>query len=110
MRGSEHNDRFYNDGIPDPNGYNYSGDTRRHFQWMIFTSAGFQTGSYHYAAAGTVNEAGDAVVIEGKRNDLCVVPRAVPIVGYGGGWSLPTIWIDMATDGKVKWLDWYCSG
>lgn len=83
MRGSEHNDRFYNDEGQIRTDTNYSGGIQGGISngMDIYFRLAFKPVATIVPPQESVNEAGDAVVIEGKgRHDPCVVPRAVPIV------------------------------
>ncbi|MCO6490649.1 MAG: chorismate synthase [Phaeodactylibacter sp.] len=83
MRGSEHNDRFYNDEGAIRTDTNYSGGIQGGISngMDIYLRAAFKPVATIVPAQDSVNEAGEAVIVEGKgRHDPCVVPRAVPIV------------------------------
>ena len=83
MRGSEHNDHFYNDGGAIRTDTNYSGGIQGGISngMDIYFRLAFKPVATIVQAQESVNEAGQAVVVEGKgRHDPCVVPRAVPIV------------------------------
>ncbi len=83
MRGSEHNDRFYKDGETIRTDTNYSGGIQGGISngMDIYFRLAFKPLATIVPAQESVNEAGEAVVVEGKgRHDPCVVPRAVPIV------------------------------
>lgn len=83
MRGSEHNDRFYKDGATIRTDTNYSGGIQGGISngMDIYFRLAFKPVATIIPAQESVNEAGEAVVVEGKgRHDPCVVPRAVPIV------------------------------
>ena len=84
MRGSQHNDPFFTD----ENGQvrtrtNHSGGVQGGISngMEISFRAAFKPVATIVQAQESVNEAGDAVQVEGKgRHDPCVLPRAVPIV------------------------------
>ncbi len=84
MRGSQHNDPFFTD----ENGVvrtrtNHSGGVQGGISngMEIEFRAAFKPVATIIAAQGSVNEAGEAVEVEGRgRHDPCVLPRAVPIV------------------------------
>lgn len=83
MRGSEHNDAFYNDGGKIKTSTNYSGGVQGGISngMDIYFRAAFKPVATIVAEQESVNEAGESVVVTGKgRHDPCVVPRAVPIV------------------------------
>jgi chorismate synthase len=84
MRGSQHNDAFFTD----ENGKvrtrtNYSGGVQGGISngMDIIFRAAFKPVATIVQAQESINEAGDAVQVEGRgRHDPCVLPRAVPIV------------------------------
>lgn len=83
MRGSEHNDAFYQtaDGVKTRT--NHSGGVQGGISngMDIFFRAAFKPVATIVQDQDSVNEAGEAVTVSGKgRHDPCVVPRAVPIV------------------------------
>ncbi|MCB0579569.1 MAG: chorismate synthase [Phaeodactylibacter sp.] len=83
MRGSEHNDRFYKGEGAIRTDTNYSGGIQGGISngMDIYFRAAFKPVATIVPAQDSVNEAGEAVIVEGKgRHDPCVVPRAVPIV------------------------------
>ncbi|MFT5386126.1 MAG: chorismate synthase [Saprospiraceae bacterium] len=83
MRGSEHNDVFYNDGGTIKTKTNYSGGIQGGISngMDIYFRAAFKPVATIVQPQYSVDEAGDAVEVTGKgRHDPCVVPRAVPIV------------------------------
>ena len=83
MRGSQHNDHFYNDAGVIRTDTNYSGGIQGGISngMDIYFRLAFKPVATSVPAQDSVNEAGEAVVVEGKgRHDPCVVPRAVPIV------------------------------
>lgn len=83
MRGSEHNDRFYTEEGEIRTDTNYSGGIQGGISngMDIYFRLAFKPVATIVPAQDSVNEAGEAVTVEGKgRHDPCVVPRAVPIV------------------------------
>ncbi len=83
MRGSEHNDRFYEEGGEIKTNTNHSGGIQGGISngMDIYFRAAFKPVATIVPAQESVNEAGETVTVEGKgRHDPCVVPRAVPIV------------------------------
>jgi chorismate synthase len=83
MRGSEHNDPFFNDGGQIRTRTNYSGGVQGGISngMDIYFRAAFKPVATIVQAQESVNEAGESVTVEGKgRHDPCVLPRAVPIV------------------------------
>ncbi len=83
MRGSEHNDHFYQEDGQIKTHTNYSGGIQGGISngMDIYFRVAFKPVATIVAAQESVNEAGEAVEVEGKgRHDPCVVPRAVPIV------------------------------
>lgn len=83
MRGSAHNDHFYNEDGRIKTKTNYSGGIQGGISngMDIYFSCAFKPVATIVSAQDSVNEAGEKVVVTGKgRHDPCVVPRAVPIV------------------------------
>ena len=83
MRGSEHNDAFFNDGGQIRTRTNYSGGVQGGISngMDIYFRAAFKPVATIVQPQESVNEAGETVTVEGKgRHDPCVLPRAVPIV------------------------------
>jgi chorismate synthase len=83
MRGSEHNDAFYQEGEEVKTRTNYSGGIQGGISngMDIYFRAAFKPVATIVADQESVNEAGESVTVSGKgRHDPCVVPRAVPIV------------------------------
>ncbi|MEM1215599.1 MAG: chorismate synthase [Bacteroidota bacterium] len=83
MRGSEHNDRFEQDGDQVITTTNYSGGIQGGISngMDIYFRAAFKPVATIIQDQESVNEAGETVTVSGKgRHDPCVVPRAVPIV------------------------------
>ncbi len=84
MRGSQHNDAFYRDAEGRiRTRTNHSGGIQGGISngMDIYFSAAFKPVATIVPAQESVNNAGEAVQVEGKgRHDPCVLPRAVPIV------------------------------
>lgn len=83
MRGSQHNDAFYQEGGKTKTRTNYSGGIQGGISngMDIFFRVAFKPVATIVPDQESVNEAGEAVAVAGKgRHDPCVVPRAVPIV------------------------------
>lgn len=83
MRGSEHNDAFYQDGDRVRTRTNHSGGIQGGISngEDIYFSVAFKPVATIMTDQESVNESGDTVTVSGKgRHDPCVVPRAVPIV------------------------------
>lgn len=83
LRGSEHNDIFYNDGGLIRTKTNHSGGIQGGISngMDIYFRVAFKPVATIIPPQESVNEAGESVIVEGKgRHDPCVVPRAAPIV------------------------------
>ncbi|MCX6267260.1 MAG: chorismate synthase [Bacteroidetes bacterium] len=83
MRGSEHNDRFVNEKGVIKTLTNNSGGIQGGISngADIFFRVAFKPVSTLMQDQVTVNASGDSVIFQGKgRHDVCVVPRALPIV------------------------------
>ncbi len=83
LRGSEHNDAFYNDGEAIKTRTNHSGGIQGGISngMDIYFRAAFKPVATIVAEQESVNELGEPAVVTGKgRHDPCVLPRAVPIV------------------------------
>ncbi len=83
MRGSEHNDTFYNDHGKIKTKTNFSGGIQGGISngMPIYFRAAFKPVATIIPAQESVDKYGNATTIAGKgRHDPCVVPRAVPIV------------------------------
>lgn len=83
MRGSQHNDLFYNDEGTIRTRTNYSGGIQGGISngMDIYFRAAFKPVATIIPAQESVNQAGESVTVEGRgRHDPCVLPRAVPIV------------------------------
>ena len=80
MKGSEHNDRYNEDGTTQTN---YSGGVQGGISngMDIYFRVGFKPVATLIQAYKTIDKEGKTVSVQGKgRHDPCVVPRAVPIV------------------------------
>jgi|APTNR8051073442_1049403.scaffolds.fasta_scaffold00774_14 chorismate synthase len=83
LRGSEHNDAFYNDGGVIKTRTNHSGGIQGGISngMDIYFRAAFKPVATIVAEQESVNEQGEPAMVTGKgRHDPCVLPRAVPIV------------------------------
>lgn len=83
MRGSKHNDAFYNEGGVIQTKTNHSGGIQGGISngMDIYFRVAFKPVATIVSAQDSVNEAGEKVEVVGKgRHDPCVLPRAVPIV------------------------------
>jgi len=83
MRGSEHNDAYYQDGDRVRTRTNHSGGIQGGISngEEIYFNVAFKPVATIMQDQESVNEAGESVTVSGKgRHDPCVVPRAVPIV------------------------------
>jgi len=83
MKGSEHNDVFYNENETIKTKTNFSGGIQGGISngMDIYFRAAFKPVATIVQSQESVNEAGENVEVTGKgRHDPCVVPRAVPIV------------------------------
>lgn len=83
MRGSQHNDIFYNSDGTIKTRTNHSGGVQGGISngMDIYFKVAFKPVATIVSAQESVNEAGEEVEVVGKgRHDPCVVPRAVPIV------------------------------
>ena len=83
MRGSKHNDVFFQEGDKVKTKTNYSGGIQGGISngEAIYFNVAFKPVATIMTDQASVNEAGEEVVVSGKgRHDPCVVPRAVPIV------------------------------
>jgi chorismate synthase len=83
MKGSEHNDLFVNQGGNIKTLTNHSGGIQggiSNGEEIIFRVA-FKPVSTLMKDQASVNTAGESIIIHGKgRHDVCIVPRALPIV------------------------------
>lgn len=83
MRGSSHNDAFYQEGDNVRTRTNYSGGIQGGISngEDIYFNVAFKPVATIMQDQESINERGEAVTVSGKgRHDPCVVPRAVPIV------------------------------
>ncbi len=83
MRGSEHNDPFFNENGQILTRTNHSGGIQGGISngMPIYFNVAFKPVATIVASQESVNEAGESVQVEGRgRHDPCVLPRAVPIV------------------------------
>lgn len=83
MRGSDHNDAYYQDGDRVRTRTNNSGGIQGGISngEDIYFNVAFKPVATIMQDQESVNESGDSVTVSGKgRHDPCVVPRAVPIV------------------------------
>jgi chorismate synthase len=83
LRGSQHNDAFYNDEGVIRTRSNHAGGVLGGISsgMDIYFRAAFKPVATIVASQESVNEMGEAVTVSGKgRHDPCVLPRAVPIV------------------------------
>src|SRR5690606_1728416 len=83
MRGSEHNDLFYQEEGKVKTKTNYSGGIQGGISngQDIYFRVAFKPVATIMQDQESINEAGESTVVSGKgRHDPCVVPRAVPIV------------------------------
>ncbi|MGY6742695.1 MAG: chorismate synthase [Cecembia sp.] len=83
MRGSQHNDAFYQEGDKVRTKTNYSGGIQGGISngEDIYFNVAFKPVATIMQDQDSVNESGERVTVSGKgRHDPCVVPRAVPIV------------------------------
>lgn len=83
LRGSKHNDEFYNDGTRIRTKTNYSGGIQGGISngEDIYFNVAFKPVATIMQDQSSVDKEGKETVVTGKgRHDPCVVPRAVPIV------------------------------
>lgn len=83
MRGSQHNDAFYNDGGRIRTRTNYSGGIQGGISngETIYFNVAFKPVATIMQDQESIDTTGNPVTVSGKgRHDPCVVPRAVPIV------------------------------
>ncbi|HEY8933573.1 MAG TPA: chorismate synthase [Cyclobacteriaceae bacterium] len=83
LRGSQHNDEFYNEGGKIKTKTNHSGGIQGGISngEDIFFNVAFKPVATIMQDQQTVNKHGNEATVSGKgRHDPCVVPRAVPIV------------------------------
>jgi chorismate synthase len=83
LRGSQHNDEFFNDGNRIRTRTNHSGGIQGGISngEDIYFNVAFKPVATIMQDQATVDKAGNEAVVSGKgRHDPCVLPRAVPIV------------------------------
>jgi chorismate synthase len=83
LRGSQHNDEFYNDGNRIRTKTNYSGGVQGGISngEEIYFNVAFKPVATIMQDQPSVDKEGNETIVSGKgRHDPCVVPRAVPIV------------------------------
>lgn len=83
LRGSQHNDEFYNDGTSIRTRTNHSGGVQGGISngEDIYFNVAFKPVATIMQDQPSVDKEGNETVVSGKgRHDPCVVPRAVPIV------------------------------
>src|SRR6267154_1161840 len=83
LRGSKHNDEFYNDGAKIRTRTNHSGGVQGGISngEDIYLNVAFKPVATIMQDQQSVDKEGNEVTVSGKgRHDPCVVPRAVPIV------------------------------
>jgi chorismate synthase len=83
LRGSQHNDEFYNDGTKIRTKTNHSGGIQGGISngEDIYFNVAFKPVATIMQDQPSVDKEGNETVVAGKgRHDPCVVPRAVPIV------------------------------
>lgn len=83
LKGSEHNDLFYQEGDKVRTRSNHSGGIQGGISngEDIFFRVAFKPVATLMQDQESVNETGESILVSGKgRHDPCVVPRAVPIV------------------------------
>ena len=83
MRGSEHNDEYYNDGTKIRTKTNFSGGIQGGITngEDIYFDVAFKPVATIMKDQESVDVNGNSTIVSGKgRHDPCVVPRAVPIV------------------------------
>jgi chorismate synthase len=83
LRGSHHNDEFYNDGNKIRTRTNHSGGVQGGISngEDIYFNVAFKPVATIMQDQQSVDKSGNEVIVSGKgRHDPCVVPRAVPIV------------------------------
>ncbi|MCB0706845.1 MAG: chorismate synthase [Saprospiraceae bacterium] len=96
MRGSQHNDAFFQEGAQVQTRTNYSGGIQGGISngMDIYFRAAFKPVATIVADQESIDQAGNAVTVAGKgRHDPCVVPRAVPIVESMTALVLADFWL-----------------
>jgi chorismate synthase len=100
LRGSQHNDVFYNDHHVIKTRTNQSGGIQGGISngMDIYFRVAFKPVATIIPAQESVNEAGEAVTVVGRgRHDPCVLPRAVPIVEAMTALVLADHWLRQRT-------------
>ena len=96
MRGSAHNDLFYNEEGKIRTKTNHSGGIQggiSNGEDILFRVA-FKPTSTLMKPQNSVNSAGESIELEGKgRHDPCVVPRAVPVVEAMAAVVMADMWL-----------------
>lgn len=103
LRGSEHNDLFYNDEGLIKTRTNHSGGVQGGISngMDIYFRVAFKPVATIIPEQESVNEAGEAVTVVGRgRHDPCVLPRAVPIVEAMTALVLADHWLRQ----RMAWL------
>ena len=96
LRGSQHNDPFYMDNGQVRTRSNHSGGIQGGISngMDIYFRVAFKPVATIVPPQASVNEAGEAVTVEGRgRHDPCVLPRAVPIVEAMAALVLADHWL-----------------
>ena len=96
MRGSQHNDAFYQEADKVKTRTNYSGGIQGGISngMDIYFRCAFKPVATIVPQQESINESGEQVIVEGKgRHDPCVVPRAVPIVEAMAALVLADYWL-----------------
>jgi chorismate synthase len=96
MRGSEHNDAFYQEEGKVKTRTNYSGGIQGGISngMDIYFRCAFKPVATIVPEQESINESGEPVIVEGKgRHDPCVVPRAVPIVEAMAALVIADYWL-----------------
>ncbi len=96
MRGSQHNDLFYEEDGKVKTKTNLSGGTQGGISngMDIYFRTAFKPVATIIRKQESINEAGEEVIVEGKgRHDPCVVPRAVPIVEAMAALVMADFWM-----------------
>jgi chorismate synthase len=96
MRGSQHNDEFYNDGGKIRTRTNFSGGVQGGISngEDIYFNVAFKPVATIMQDQSTVDKHGNETSVSGKgRHDPCVVPRAVPIVEAMAALVIADFWL-----------------
>ena len=107
LRGSEHNDPFFQEEETIKTRTNHSGGIQGGISngMDIYFRCAFKPVATIVAPQESVNQAGESVQVAGKgRHDPCVVPRAVPIVEAMAALVLADLWLQRRTN-RVSWPD-----